>query len=405
MVSVEFIAVILGLLCGSLWGIGDFSGGIASRKTSPLAVVLFAQIIGMGILAVPAVIRAEAWPAWRDVGYGALASAIGIIALAALYRAMAIGQIGIASPITSILATCIPVAYGAVTNGLPSSIQLFGFALAIVGVVLLSRQAASKGTVTGVGLALVAGIGIAGFFILIAQTSRGTMFWPLVMARATAILIVLIYSLTRQQFVLPPISSLPYIAVCGGMNALGNVFFLLAGHLGRLDITAVLGSLSPVTTVILALIFLRERFTRLQSVGAVLAFAAILVIAGSNQLKPLLASTADTQMMQSEGATPTLNVPKPMPTTIPVVITLTETVAPRPRVFASVSTGDFVNIRRGASTRTRVISRMYIGQQAEVIGYSEDGKWWQIRTDRHQGWVSAEFVNIEGDTTAIPIQR
>ncbi len=279
MLSTELIAVILGLICGSLWGIGDFSGGIASRKASPLAVVLFAQLMGMVILAVPAILRAEAWPAWRDIGFGALASAIGIVALAALYRAMAIGQIGIASPITSILATCIPVAYGALTTGLPGPIQLTGFALAILGVVLLSRPANQKGTATGVGLALVAGIGIAGFFILIAQTSRGTVFWPLVMARATAILIVLIYSLTRQQFVVPPLKSLPYIAICGGMNALGNVFFLLAGHLGRLDITAVLGSLSPVITVIMALIFLRERFTRMQSAGALLALVAIPLIA------------------------------------------------------------------------------------------------------------------------------
>ena len=279
MFSSELMAVILGLLCGSLWGIGDFSGGIASRKASPLAVVLFAQLMGLGILIVPALMHAEALPSAHDVAIGAVASALGIVALAALYKAMAIGQIGIASPITSILTTCIPVAYGALTHGLPGPTQLIGFMLAIMGVVLLSRRAGNKGTATGVGLALIAGFGIAAFFILIAQTNPGAVFWPLVMARATAILIVLLYSLTRKQSIIPPISSLPFIALCGGMNALGNVFFVLAGHLGRLDITAVLGSLSPVSTVILALIFLRERFTRTQSVGAVLALVAVPLIA------------------------------------------------------------------------------------------------------------------------------
>lgn len=415
MISTELMAVILGLICGSLWGIGDFSGGIASRKASPLAVVLFAQLIGMGILAVPAIVRAEAWPAWRDVGFGALASAIGIVALAALYRAMAIGQIGIASPITSILATCIPVAYGALTTGLPHWIQLCGFALAIVGVVMLSRQAATKGTFAGVGLAFVAGIGIAAFFILIAQTSKGNVFWPLVMARATAILIVLVYSLSRQQFVVPPLSSLPSIAVCGGMNALGNVFFLLAGHLGRIDITAVLGSLSPVTTVLMALIFLRERFSRLQSMGAVLTLAALPLIAGSDLLMSPSPATPVLAATRQEVATliPTQPAAEIMPTTGPVLTMSADTTQlkvgskvgiPEPAI-AVVTAVDAVNIRRGASTRTRVIGQIHAGQQAEIIGRSADGEWWHIRIEGRQGWVSAAFVRVNGDTAMVPIQK
>ena len=84
---------------------------------------------------------------------------------------------------------------------------------------------------------------------------------------------------------------------------------------------------------------------------------------------------------------------------------VTDTAASKGQAFVIVPTGDFVNIRRGASTRTRVIGLLRSGQRAEIVSRSEDGGWWQVRVGRRQGWVAAEFVRTNGDTAAIPIQR
>ena len=99
------------------------------------------------------------------------------------------------------------------------------------------------------------------------------------------------------------------------------------------------------------------------------------------------------------------NTTEPTPTTIAELPVITETVRSTDRAFAIVPTGDFVNIRRGASTRTRVIGLLRSGQRAEIIGRSEDGTWWQVQLGGRQGWIAAEFVRTNGDTAAIPVQR
>ena len=99
------------------------------------------------------------------------------------------------------------------------------------------------------------------------------------------------------------------------------------------------------------------------------------------------------------------NTTEPTPTTIAELPVITETVRSTDRAFVIVPTGDFVNIRRGASTRTRVIGLLRSGQRAEIIGRSEDGTWWQVQLGGRQGWIAAEFVRTNGDTAAIPVQR
>ena len=99
------------------------------------------------------------------------------------------------------------------------------------------------------------------------------------------------------------------------------------------------------------------------------------------------------------------NTTAPTPTTIAELPVITETVRSTDRAFAIVPTGDFVNIRRGASTRTRVIGLLRSGQRAEIIGRSEDGTWWQVQFGGRQGWIAAEFVRTNGDTAGIPVQR
>lgn len=275
----EFGSVTFGLASAATWGIGDFSGGLATRRAPVLTVVLLSQLTGLSAILVLALLRAEANPMLSDVAWGAVAGVVGQVGLFALYRAMAIGQMGIAAPITAVLAAGIPALFGALTQGLPDAIHLIGFGVALAGVYLISRPQGADGRPAGLRLAFVAGLGFAAFLILIAQVHQNAVFWPLAAARLSSISVMLGITLARRRFVRPSREALLPIVVSGVMDVAGNTFYVLAEQAGRLDIAAVLSSLYPASTVLLALIILKERLTRPQLMGVLLALAAIPLIA------------------------------------------------------------------------------------------------------------------------------
>ena len=130
----------------------------------------------------------------------------------------------------------------------------------------------------GLGLALLAGFGFGSFFILISLVSRGAVFWPLAAARLSSFLFMLVVALIRRQEVLPKKAVLPVVLLAGALDVAGNAFFVLATHTGRLDVAAILSSLYPAVTVLLASIMLKERVTRLQAVGILVALVAVPLI-------------------------------------------------------------------------------------------------------------------------------
>jgi len=185
---------------------------------------------------------------------------------------------GIAAPVSAVLTASLPVLFSALTQGLPSLLQLGGFVLALLAIALISRPERTKGRPEGIGLALLAGCGFGCFFILISRVSPSATFWPLAMARFTSVFFLLIVVRIRQQPVLPKMTVAPLVLLAGVLDAMRNAFFVLAAHTGRLDIAAVLSSLYPAATVLLAAILLRERVTRVQAVGILLALIAIPLI-------------------------------------------------------------------------------------------------------------------------------
>jgi drug/metabolite transporter (DMT)-like permease len=159
---------------------------------------------------------------------------------------------------------------------------VIGIGLAIVAVVLVSRIDDGRSGPSGFGLAVVAGIGIGGFGVAISQISEGHAFGPLTIIRATeAVLIGAIVVLGRQAWRADR-RLLPAMAGVGVLDMGGNAAFILAVQSGSLAIAAVLSSLYPVTTVLLASVVLRERVTRSHAVGIVLALAAIACIAAGS---------------------------------------------------------------------------------------------------------------------------
>ncbi|MEZ4859744.1 MAG: DMT family transporter [Caldilineaceae bacterium] len=270
--------IVWGLLSACSWGIGDFCGGLATRRTSVWTVVLYSQGVGMVLLLLLAIGFGEALPRTTDLAWGMAAGLAGVVGLTALYQAMAWGQMALVAPLTAVIALSIPVILGILWEGMPSALTLGGFLLAAVSVMLIaySPQAKPVAARKGLLIALIAGLGFGGFFVLIAQTQDMAIFWPLVAARFTAT-VALTGLIAWQQRAWRPATRqamLP-ITLAGLFDAGGNALFVLAEQAGRLDIASTLSSLYPVSTVLLALLLLRERISLVQGIGVLLALAAI----------------------------------------------------------------------------------------------------------------------------------
>lgn len=273
-----FATVAFGLAASLCWGSGDFSGGLASRRANVTTVVVAAYTVGFFLLVGLALITREPFPQPMDLLWGALAGIAGVLGLLAFYSALATGKMGLAAPVSAMLTATLPVAFSAFITGLPSPLQLGGFALALLAIGLISRPDGTEGSLRGIGLALIAGLGFGCFFILISRVSPGAIFWPLAAARFVSVALLLLALRLRRQEVLPGKAVAPLIALTGVLDAVGNAFFVLAAHSGRLDIAAILSALYPAATVLLAAIVLRERIQRIQATGVVLALLAIPLI-------------------------------------------------------------------------------------------------------------------------------
>ena len=267
-------AALFALGSAAAWGAGDFSGGLASKRSSPISVTLISNPFGLVCLLALALLKHSALPSTHDLIVGFAAGACGAAGLLVFYRALSSGKI-------AVVANVVSVSFGAFTEGLPRALQFVGFGLAILGIWVISKpESGARASLQDFLPALFAGLAFGAFFILTAQFSSPDLSWSLVAARIGTITVtVLAAILTRHRFKLEP-SSLPLAFAAGGLDSLGNLLFALSTSLGRLDVGSALSSLYPVTTVLLAMLFLKERFTRLQGFGALLALVSIPLIVG-----------------------------------------------------------------------------------------------------------------------------
>jgi drug/metabolite transporter (DMT)-like permease len=201
-----------------------------------------------------------------------------MLGLVFLFQGFATGRMGIVAPVSAVLATAIPVIFNAFREGLPDNVILAGFGIAIAGIWLLSRPEELGVRPDGLGMAIMAGVGFGGFFITLDQISENAVFWPLVAGRITACLLLVAFLLVTRRPIELRRTPLRLLTLAGLLDASGNLFFLLAVQNGRLDIAAVLGSLYPAVTAILARLTIKERMTRLQLVGVSAAILAIVLI-------------------------------------------------------------------------------------------------------------------------------
>jgi drug/metabolite transporter (DMT)-like permease len=272
--------ILLGLASAASWGAGDFAGGLAARRRNAFGVVLVSQALGLVLLASLALLLAEPLPSWPDLVWGAAAGLAGGLGLVALYHGLAIGRMGVAAPLAAVVSAGLPVLFGVFLEGWSAVRQLAGFGLALVAVWLLSGgEGPARLHVRQLGLPLLAGLGFGLFLIIVDHASQRSVLWPLVTARLSSLSLLTPLVLVGRRGTLPTVRELPLIALVGLFDSGGNAFYALAAQAGRLDVAATLGSLYPVTTVLLARLVLRERMARRQWLGAAAALVAVTLIA------------------------------------------------------------------------------------------------------------------------------
>lgn len=274
-----FAPIFFGLASALCWGAGDFSGGLATRRESVFGVTLVSQTAGVLLLLGLALLFFEPLPAATNMGWAGLGGAVGALGLIALYRSLASGRMGVAAPLSAVVTAIVPVLYSYFVHGRPAPIQQFGILLALLAVFLIARPEGTAIRLGDLGLPLLAGVGFGIFFILIHRASETSVLWPLVAARVASVSLLLLIALSRREKRGLEPASLPLILLAGVLDVGGNAFFVLAGQSGRLDVAAVISSFYPGMTVWLAWLILKERITRLQTLGVLLALAAIVMIA------------------------------------------------------------------------------------------------------------------------------
>jgi drug/metabolite transporter (DMT)-like permease len=277
------VSVSLALSAALLFGVGDFLGGLATRRAAALPVALLAQVAGLVALLAVLPLLETADPTRGDLAWGAVAGMFGGVGLTLMFRSFALGAMGVAAPVTALCAAGVPVVTGLALGERPGVAALVGVGLAMVAVALISREeAAAKARAlaplrTVVGTALVAGVAFGIFFTLLGQTGDDAGLWPLVAARSASGLLLLGPVLRTRGL---PVATVAWTACLSGVVDMGaNVLYVLATRRGLLSVVAVLTSLYPATTVVLARYVLREPVGRVQLVGFAVAAVAVALIA------------------------------------------------------------------------------------------------------------------------------
>jgi drug/metabolite transporter (DMT)-like permease len=271
---------VLALSSAVFYGLGDFLGGIATRRSSVWTVTAWSQTLGLGVLAIGLIVVPAEVVTAADILWGALAGVIGLAGLAALYSTLASGSMTIVAPIAGATTAVIPVVVD-LSQGAELSLRHWvGIGLALAAVLLIGFDPAGRSTdVRMIGRAVFAGTAFGVFFIAFSQTSEASGLWPLVGARGMTIPLAFAIAGFKRVASPPRGRDLGMLAVLGNLDMAANVAIALALQRGPLGISAVLSSLYPAFTAIAAVIVLHERPRPGQTVGIVLAMGAILALA------------------------------------------------------------------------------------------------------------------------------
>jgi drug/metabolite transporter (DMT)-like permease len=283
----------LGLAASVFWGASDFLGGLATRKAHVVMVVAMAHSLSLGLLLLIALATHSPLPPERFALLGLCAGVFGGVALILYYQALSLGEMGLTTALTGLLTALVPVAYSFFTQGSPKSTQVAGFVLAAAAIALIAYAPAGRPRPLALGLASLSGLGFGVFLVVLKVGSTHGLIWQLIysrMASASLAVGIVVWVLVRSA--LPgatrqsagwrkQVSANRFLWVAGSagvLEATGSLLYMRSAREGRLDVAAVLASLYPVVTIVLAAWFLKERTTSSQALGMALALGAVVLV-------------------------------------------------------------------------------------------------------------------------------
>jgi drug/metabolite transporter (DMT)-like permease len=309
-----------GLLSASSWGGSDFVGGLGARRAPALLVVVSGHSFTLIVLLTICLCMRLAVPGWRPFLYSAIGGLEGAFALALFYRALAMGVMGLTAALCGLLTALVPVLFSMIHDGLPTPMVAAGLVLGLCAIWLITRTPNASEGLTGGAVSqtpstaaqavpltassvaplapasrapllmgALAGIGFGSQLILLKMAGAVSIFWIMTYARAAGVfgLIAVLLVLSRRKprkAMLDEAQSGPRWAflglglIAGMLDTLGNLFYILASRLGRLDVAALVSSLYPGGTILLAMLVLGEKPSRQQVAGIALALTAVLLL-------------------------------------------------------------------------------------------------------------------------------
>ncbi|MEV6110719.1 DMT family transporter [Streptomyces sp. NPDC051940] len=279
------MSVVLLALGASLgWGTSDFLGGVKSRALPVLSVLFISQTVALALLAVTVAGRGEGPGAAGDLAYAAAAGLGETVGIAALYRGLAVGTMGIVAPVAA-TAPVVPLVADLASGELPGPVQLAGLALVLAGVAVTSHRPAGAAEEAGarvlpsVAYGLLASLGFGTFFLAMGRASEGDIGWALLTARSTAVAALAAAALARRRRLGVGRADLAPVALIGCLIVAADTLYATATTHGLVSVAAVLGSLHAVVTLVLARVFLHERLERTQQVGVGACLLGVMAVA------------------------------------------------------------------------------------------------------------------------------
>jgi drug/metabolite transporter (DMT)-like permease len=274
------MGILLGLAAALLYGGSDFGGGLASRRLGPVPVAVAGSAVAAILAWTVLIMSGGPGPSERAIAWGLASGLAGGTGTLVLYRGLARGQMTVVGPVSAIGAAVFPVLAGVVLGERPSMLAVAGVLVALPAIVLVAasgpvRGRLSGGVLEGIGAGLAFGI----LFIGLAQAGRNAGLWPVASEQSGALLPVLLVAVKTHVPLRIPIRAAAWPVLAGASGMAATLAYFYATHFSMLAIAAVLVSLYPGATVLLARVLLHERFSPAQRAGLSLCALAVAAIA------------------------------------------------------------------------------------------------------------------------------
>jgi drug/metabolite transporter (DMT)-like permease len=274
------MGILLGLTAALLYGGSDFGGGVASRRFGPLRVTMIGSAVATALAWATLILAGGPGPSVRAVAWGLASGLAGGIGTLVLYRGLARGQMSVVGPVSAVGAAVVPVGAGVALGERPSLLAVAGVLVSLPAIVLVAASGSVRGKL-GKGLfdGLVAGLAFGILFVGLAQAGRNAGLWPVACEQTGTLVITLAVAAKSRQPLRIPLRAVGVPVLAGASGMAATLAYFYATHFSMLAIAAVLVSLYPGVTVLLARALLHERFTPAQRAGLGLCALAVAAIA------------------------------------------------------------------------------------------------------------------------------